>query len=77
MLLCKLEPVAQKVYHDPWSREIIPSQVSLVSTLCTQGLFYPCYRCYLRLCVEDRLLGSDGSLLRSLDIYFRCFNFAL
>ena len=31
-----------KAYHIPWSREIIPtSQISLASTLCTQGLFTP------------------------------------
>ena len=29
-------------YHIPWSRETIStSRVSLVSTFCTQGLFYP------------------------------------
>ena len=31
-----------KAYHIPWSREIIrTSRISLVSTLCTKGLFTP------------------------------------
>ena len=42
MLLQKENPVNHKAYHILWSREIIPtSRVSLVSTLCTQGLFTP------------------------------------
>ena len=38
----KKKPANHKAYHIPWSREIIPtSQISLASTLCTQGLFTP------------------------------------
>ena len=42
MLFAKGNPANHKAYHILWSREIIPtSQVSLASTLCTQGLFTP------------------------------------
>ena len=42
LLSTKRRPANHKAYHIPWSREIIPtSQISLVSTLCTQGLFTP------------------------------------
>ena len=42
LLSTKRNPATHKAYHIPWSREIIPtSRISLVSTLCTQGLFTP------------------------------------
>ena len=42
LLSAKRKPVSHKAYHIPWSRESIPtSQISLASTLCTQGLFTP------------------------------------
>ena len=42
LLSTKRNPANHKAYHIPWSREIIPtSQISLASTLCTQGLFTP------------------------------------
>ena len=42
LLSAKRNPANHKAYHIPWSREIIPtSQISLASTLCTQGLFTP------------------------------------
>ena len=42
LLSAKRKPVNHKAYHVPWSREIIPtSRISLMSTLCTQGLFTP------------------------------------
>ena len=38
----KGNPANHKACHILWSQEIIPtSRVSLVSTLCTQGLFTP------------------------------------
>ena len=38
----KRNPANHKAYHIPWCQEIIPSsRISLVSTLCTQGLFTP------------------------------------
>ena len=38
----KRKPINDKAHHILWSREIIPtSWISLVSTLCTQGLFIP------------------------------------
>ena len=41
-LSAKGKPANHKAYHIPWSRKIIPtSRISLVSTLCTQGLFTP------------------------------------
>ena len=41
-LSAKRKLANHKAYHIPWSQEIIPtSQISLVSTLCTQGLFTP------------------------------------
>ena len=41
-LSVKRNPANHKAYHIPWSRKIIlTSQISLVSTLCTQGLFTP------------------------------------
>ena len=40
LLFAKRKLANHKAYHILWSREIIPtSQVSLASTLCTQGLF--------------------------------------
>ena len=42
LLSAKRNPANHKAYHIPWSLEIIPtSQISLASTLCTQGLFIP------------------------------------
>ena len=42
LLSRKRNPANHKALHIPWSREIIPtSQISLASTLCTQGLFTP------------------------------------
>ena len=42
LLSVKRRPANHKAYHISWSREIIPtSRISLVSTLCTQGLFTP------------------------------------
>ena len=42
MLSAKRKPANHKALHIPWSRKIIPtSRISLVSTLCTQGLFTP------------------------------------
>ena len=42
LLSAKRKPANHKAYHIPWSQEIIPtSQISLASTLCTQGLFTP------------------------------------
>ena len=42
LLSAQKKPANHKVYHIPWSREIIPtSRISLASTLCTQGLFTP------------------------------------
>jgi len=42
LLSAKRNPANHKAYHIPWSQEIIPtSRISLVSTLCTQGLFTP------------------------------------
>ena len=42
LLSTKRNPASHKSYHIPWSRKIIPiSQISLASTLCTQGLFTP------------------------------------
>ena len=36
------KPANHKALHIPWSREIIPtSRITLMSTLCTQGLFTP------------------------------------
>ena len=42
LLSVKRKPTNHKALHIPWSREIIPTRrISLVSTLCTQGLFIP------------------------------------
>ena len=42
LLSAKRKLANHKAYHIPWSRKIIPtSQISLASTLCTQGLFTP------------------------------------
>ena len=42
LLSAKRKSANHKAYHIPWSPEIIPtSRISLVSTLCTQGLFTP------------------------------------
>ena len=42
LLYAKRKPANHKALHIPWSRETIPtSQISFVSTLCTQGLFTP------------------------------------
>ena len=42
LLSVKRNPANHKAYHIPWTWEIIlTSQVSLASTLCTQGLFTP------------------------------------
>ena len=42
LLSAKRKPTNHKAHHIPWSQEIIPtSRISLVSTLCTQGLFTP------------------------------------
>ena len=42
LLSAKRNPTNHKAYHIPWSQEIIlNSQISLASTLCTQGLFTP------------------------------------
>ena len=42
LLSAKRQPANHKAYHVPWSQESIPtSQISLASTLCTQGLFTP------------------------------------
>ena len=42
LLSAKRNPANHKALHIPWSREIIPtSQISLATTLCTQGLFTP------------------------------------
>ena len=42
LLSAKRKPASHKAYHIPWSQEIIPTcRISLVSTLCTQGLFTP------------------------------------
>ena len=40
LLSAKRKPANHKTYHIPWGQEIIStSRISLVSTLCTQGLF--------------------------------------
>ena len=42
LLSAKRNPTNHKALHILWSRKIIStSQISLVSTLCTQGLFTP------------------------------------
>ena len=42
LLSIKRKLANHKAYYIPWSRESIPtSRISLVSTLCTQGLFTP------------------------------------
>ena len=42
LLSTKRKPSNHKALHIPWSQENIPSsQISLASTLCTQGLFTP------------------------------------
>ena len=42
LLSAKRKPTNHKAHHIPWSWEIIPtSRISLVSILCTQGLFTP------------------------------------
>ena len=42
LLSAKRKPANHKALYIPWSREAIPtSQISLASTLCTQGLFTP------------------------------------
>ena len=42
LLSAKRNPANHKALHIPWSREIIATgRISLVSTLCTQGLFTP------------------------------------
>ena len=42
LLSAKRKPASPKAYHISWSQEIIPtSQISLVSILCTYGLFTP------------------------------------
>ena len=42
LLSTKRNLANHKAYHIPWSQESIPtSQISLASTLCTQGLFTP------------------------------------
>ena len=42
LLSAERKSANHKIYHVPWSQEIIPtSQISLASTLCTQGLFTP------------------------------------
>ena len=42
LLSAKRKPANHKAYHTPWSQEIIlTSQISLMSILCTQGLFTP------------------------------------
>ena len=42
LLSAKMKPRNHKDYHIPWNQKIIPtSRISLVSTLCTQGLFTP------------------------------------
>ena len=41
LLSTKRKPANYKALHIPWSQEIIPtSQISLASTLCTQGLIF-------------------------------------
>ena len=41
-LSVKRKPTNHKIYHIPWSQEIIlTSRISLASILCTQGLFTP------------------------------------
>ena len=40
VLLFAKKETSKPAYHIPWSQKIIPtSRISLVSTLCTQGLF--------------------------------------
>ena len=40
LLSTKRKPANHKAYHIPWSQEIIPTNwISLMSTLCTHGLF--------------------------------------
>ena len=42
LLSTKRKPANHKALHIPWSQENIPtSRISLVSTLCTHGLFTP------------------------------------
>ena len=42
LISVKRKPANHKAYHIHWSQEIIStSRISLVSTLCTQGLFTP------------------------------------
>ena len=42
LLSAKRKPANHKALHIHWSREIIPtSRISLVRSLCTQGLFTP------------------------------------
>ena len=62
MTFYKKKPANHKAYHIPWSQEIIPpSRISLVSTLCTQGLFTPIAGDAWEVpCVED----SSGGLRR-------------
>ena len=81
MLLQKENPANHRAYHILWSREIIPtSQVSLASTLCTQGLFTPVAGAARGVAVEWRILlvGTDGSLylIVRCSFQFRCLNSA-
>ena len=42
LLSAKRKPANHKALHIPWSQETIPtSQINLMSTLYTQGLFAP------------------------------------
>ena len=42
LLSAKRKPTNHKALHIPWSQETIPtSRISLMSTLCTQGLLTP------------------------------------
>ena len=68
LLSAKRKLANHKALHIPWSRETIPTiRVSLVSTLCTQDLIYPCCRYCLRRsrCVKD----SSGGHRRILAYY--------
>jgi hypothetical protein len=68
---CK-KPTSHKAYHDPWESEnIIPSWVSLASTLCTQGLFLPLLQVHFeQVCLVWRILlmGTDGFSSLPLDV---------
>ena len=65
LLSAKRKPANHKTYHIPWSQEIIPtSQISLASTLCTQG-YLPLLQVMFEEyhCVEDSSGGHRQILV--------------